>query len=192
MQTIHGHVSLGGDVADEVLAGATAVYARAFAEPPYHEGPERAERFAAQVRRYATEREGTRLAWATQGPDGEPVAMALGVIGTPGTWWRDRVAEHLTPQAADDWVGERCFEVVHLAVDPEHRRRGLGRLVLDLATVAAPAPTALLGCDPRAPAARHLYQAAGWQTIVDTFTTAPGDVPHWVMGKRLTAPTDQE
>jgi ribosomal protein S18 acetylase RimI-like enzyme len=85
----------------------------------------------------------------------------------------------------DTWLGDRCFEVVHVAVDPDHRRRGLGRMVLDLVTVGAPAPTVLLGCNPDYAPARDLYLNAGFQLVAPHFTTSAADTPHWVMGKRL-------
>jgi ribosomal protein S18 acetylase RimI-like enzyme len=183
MDGLRAHLAIGGQVPEPVLAAATSVYAKAFAEAPYNEPPERAGRFADRVRRYFAEREGARLAWVAD--EKELTAVALGVIGTPGTWWRDKVAGFLAgPGAVEAWLGSRCFEVVHVAVDPGHRRRGLGRMVLDLMTVGAPAPTALLGCDPNVPAARRLYLGAGWQPIVKDFSAGPDEVSHWVMGKR--------
>ena len=184
MDGVRAHVTIGGEVPGPVLTAATSVYRKAFAEAPYHEPPSSADRFADRVRRYFAEREGARLAWV--GDDAEVAAVALGVIGTPGTFWVDRVAAFLTEQAAREWIGSRCFEVVHVAVDPGHRRRGFGRMVLDLMTAGAPARTALLGCDPNAPAARGLYLNAGWQPIAEDFAAAPGDIPHWVMAKPLT------
>jgi GNAT superfamily N-acetyltransferase len=182
---VHGQVVVGGAVPEPVLAGATALYAAAFGAAPYHEPPANAAMFAERVRRYATEREGARLAWITDPSTGDQVAMALGVVGTPRTWWRDKVAAHLGERAAAEWLGERCFEVVHVAVDPGRRRLGLGRFVLDLLTAGAPAPTALLGCDPAVPAARALYLGAGYRILAADFTTGPGDTPHWIMGYRL-------
>jgi GNAT superfamily N-acetyltransferase len=186
MTAFRGELLIETTVPEPVLAAAIALYARAFGAPPYNEPAQNAEDFGSRVRQYAAERDGARFAWVTDVASGQQAAMALGVIGEPGTWWREKVAAFFgDPSLVDTWLGDRCFEVVHVAVDPEHRRRGLGRMVLDLVTVGAPAPTVLLGCNPDYAPARDLYLNAGFQLVAPHFTTSAGDTPHWVMGKRL-------
>jgi GNAT superfamily N-acetyltransferase len=140
---LHANLVTSGPLPGAILTAATGIYARAFAEPPYLGPPERATEFAEQIRRYERDRSGARFAWASA--DGVPVAMASGVIGVAGTWWRDRVHGLI---ADPSWLGPACLEVVHVAVEPSFRRSGAGRLVLDLIVSGAPARTAVLGCDP--------------------------------------------
>jgi GNAT superfamily N-acetyltransferase len=173
-----GNLVVGGPVPAPVLAAATDLYARVFGAAPYLEPAERAGEFADRVRRYEHQREGTRLAWVVDGTTGRQVAMALGVVGVPGTWWRDRVAAALAdPAMVERWLGVRCLEVVHVAVDPAHQRRGLGRLVLDLVTAGAPTPTAVLGCGP---GVRGFYRRSGWTLVGGDSVTG-----QCLMGRRL-------
>ena len=151
-----------GEPPEEMLEAAKHVYAAAFGQPPYREGPEQAGAFVARARRYATERDSVRLALVT---DDGPAAMALAVLARPGDWWRDRAAEAVGPEKTERWIGELCLEVVHLAVHPEQQGRGLGRLVHDLVRAGKPARTALLSCNPAATPANGLYAGRGWTSI---------------------------
>jgi GNAT superfamily N-acetyltransferase len=137
----------------DLLDNAESVYAAAFAEAPYREGPAEAAAFRARVLRYAAERDGFRLVVVD---DAGPAGVGLAVLARPGDWWRDRVAAALDPDPDADpdaalagrWLGDACLEVVHLAVHPRARGRGLGRLVHDLLIAGAPAPTAVLPAIP--------------------------------------------
>jgi GNAT superfamily N-acetyltransferase len=169
---VNANLVTSGPVAADVLAAATGIYARAFAAAPYFEPPARASEFADQIRRYERDREGARFAWAAVGD--VQVVMASGVIGVAGTWWRDRVLGLIGDR---DWLGESCLEIVHVAVDPSHQRRGAGRLVLDLIQSGAPARTAVLGCDP---SVQGFYLAAGFTEIGSDPTSGQR-----FMGRRL-------
>ncbi|MFL6074851.1 MAG: GNAT family N-acetyltransferase [Mycobacteriales bacterium] len=156
----------------DLLDTATSVYAAAFAEPPYGEGPAEAAAFRDRVLRYASERDGFRLVVVD---DAGPAGVGMAVLARPGDWWRDRVAAALDPPLVERWLGDRCLEVVHLAVHPRVRGRGLGRLVHDLLIAGSPAPTAVLTCDPRAEPATRLYTARGWYPLADSVPA--GDHP---------------
>lgn len=163
------------------LDAARAVYLAAFAQEPYGEGPGQADAFVERVRRYARDREGLRVALVD---DGEPVGVGLAVLARPGDWWRDRAAEAISPDSASRWMGDLCLEVVHLAVVPGARGRGVGRLVHDVLIAGRPAPTAILACDPRATPARNLYEGRGWQLLTDRLS-AGEDRTVLLMGRNL-------
>jgi GNAT superfamily N-acetyltransferase len=161
-----------GEPPEPMLAAGRAVYAAAFGQPPYHEGPEQADGFVARVRRYASERDGVRVVIVTD--DEGPTAVGLAVLARPGDWWRDRAAEAAGDDAAKRWMGELCVEVVHLAVDPRAQGRGLGKLAHDLLIAGSPAPTAILACNPVAERAHRLYTDRGWTTIAEDFQAGGG------------------
>jgi GNAT superfamily N-acetyltransferase len=137
---------------EHALEAAREIYAAAFGQPPYGEGPEQAEQFLSRVSRYASERDGFRLVLIKR------AAIGLAVLARPGDWWRDRAAELYE-------VGDLCLEVVHLAVHPSQQRRGWGKLAHDILIAGSPAPRALLTCDPRAAAAQALYRGRGWAPV---------------------------
>lgn len=96
-----------------VLEDAASVYAAAFAQAPYHEGPVDVDAFRDRVQRYADERDGFRL--VTVHDDVErPVAIGLAVLARPGDWWRDQVAAAIGRDDEDRWLGGVCLEVVHV------------------------------------------------------------------------------
>jgi GNAT superfamily N-acetyltransferase len=144
------------------LEAARTVYAAAFGQPPYREGPEQVAAFVDRVRRYARERDGLRLVLVD---DDGPAGLGLAVLARPGDWWRDRAAETVGPQQAERWMPSPCLEIVHVAVHPERQRKGIGRLVHDLLIAGTPAPTAILSCNPEAEPARRLYARRGWRVL---------------------------
>ncbi|WP_329791120.1 GNAT family N-acetyltransferase [Lentzea sp. DG1S-22] len=138
------------------------LYRSGFAGPPYSETEEEIARFTDGRfdRSMATPGAHGFVAWR-----GETVAGL--VYGWParGEVPGDRgyalvhscVAPHL-----HHLLRPPAFEVVELVVDPAHRRRGLGRLLLD--RIVEGHATAWLGTHPDAPA-RRLYESAGWTVI---------------------------
>jgi GNAT superfamily N-acetyltransferase len=109
--------------------------------------------------------------------------MALAVLAGPGTWWRDQVAEAVL-EHAERWLGERCLEIVHVAVTPAAQGRGVGRLVHDVLIAGSPAPTAVLSCHPEAVPAQRLYLSRHWTVLTKSFQLG-GNVPHWLMARDL-------
>jgi len=154
---------------EPTLDAARTVYAAAFGQAPYHEGPDQAEAFVDRVRRYARERDGLRLVLVV---DDGPAGMGLAVLARPGDWWRDHAAETVGPQQAARWMPSPCLEIVHLAVHPERQRKGIGRLVHDLLIAGTPAATGILSCNPEAEPARRLYSERGWRVLARAGGTA--------------------
>jgi hypothetical protein len=51
---------------------------------------------------------------------------------------------------------------------------------LDDAAVTA----VVLSCRPDVPAAHQLYVSSGFEILTTDFTTAPGQMPYWLMARR--------
>lgn len=163
-----------------MLEAAALVYGRAFAEAPYGEGPHQAGEFVDRVVRYA-DRPGFRLTLCREGA--LVIGLALSVHARAGDWWRDRVAEALGPEDAAQWLDPVVREVVHVAVDPTARRRGVGRLLTEDALDDGDVTAVVLSCHPDAQAAQRLYRACGFRTLSDDFRTAPGQLGYLLMAR---------
>jgi ribosomal protein S18 acetylase RimI-like enzyme len=165
----------------DLLAAAGAVYSEAFDQPPYHEGLGSAEGFYDRVSKYAA-RAGFRLALCRSGPD--VVGLALSVRALPGDWWRDRCAATLGPEGTARWLEPSIREVVHVAVSPQHQRRGAGRLLTEDALDDPDVASVLLSCHPEARPAQALYLACGFELLTTEFRTAPGQLGYWLMARK--------
>ncbi len=107
------------------------------------------------------------------------VGFAWGYLGRPGQFWSDWVLRELPPDVSAAWVGGH-FELVELAVLPDHRRHGFGRRLHDVLLDGVPSDRALLGTDNADSPAVRLYASHGWRKLGEL---SP-DVQ--VMGLRLT------
>lgn len=106
------------------------------------------------------------------------LGFAWGYTGERGQWWADMVHAAIETDA-DGWVGGH-FEVVELAVSPEHQGRGLGGALFDALLVDLDHDRALLqtDADPRGPGHR-LYLRRGWAVLGEL---SPGKA---IMGTHL-------
>jgi ribosomal protein S18 acetylase RimI-like enzyme len=130
------------------------LYAEVYAEPPYNEGPQHAQRFtehfAAEVGRH-----GFALAMAM---DAATLAgAAYGWTMAAGQWWRSSTSE---PPEQIRAVPK--FAIMEWMVRGPYRRQGIGRRLLDLLLAERPEPYAVLASNPQAPA-RKIYDRLGWQ-----------------------------
>jgi ribosomal protein S18 acetylase RimI-like enzyme len=107
-------------------------------------------------------REGHRLALAQESDI--VIGYAWGYIGQRGQHWSNLLCDSLPEGIASEWVGGH-FDVVELAVLPEHRRGGLGQALHDC-LLEGLTGKCLLGTssDPDNPAVR-LYTRSGWKTL---------------------------
>jgi len=168
-----------------LLAEATAVYAAAFRQAPYHEDKQRAAAFTERVLRYAAERDGFRFA-TSRDDEGRLTGLALAVLARPGDWWRDQAAAALAGRDVRRWLGDLCLEVVHVAVPPALQRRGIGKRLHDALISGRPAPTGVLSCHPEARPAQQLYLHRGWTLLTEEFRTGgPGQLGYWLMARDL-------
>ncbi|MFD8085416.1 GNAT family N-acetyltransferase [Kitasatospora sp. NPDC059722] len=138
-----------------------AVFAEAFAEPPYGEGPpdvERAfRRFRSQVRR-----RGFRAAVAF---DGETVVgMAYGYPLAAGTGWWDTLVEPVAEDLRFE-DGKRTFGLFELAVRPAWRRRGVATEMHRALLNGLENQRVMLNSHPEATAAQAAYRAWGYRRV---------------------------
>ncbi|WP_406279258.1 GNAT family N-acetyltransferase [Embleya sp. NBC_00896] len=182
--TAHVHRVTGAELA-EYVDGIRAVYAEAFAEPPWNEGPEEAAGF---VRRLADDarRPGFVGAVATAADTGEVLGFSTAwLIGTPlptgGLY--GRVAEALGPDRVAAWLCG-ALKVDELAVAGAARGSGAAAALLAAVTADAPDGRCWLITSPRAEAALRFYARQGWRRV----TTAEQDAPAVLLAPGHPAP----
>ncbi|MDQ1598890.1 MAG: hypothetical protein QOD68_364 [Actinomycetota bacterium] len=96
--------------------------------------------------------------------DGTMAGFAYGYTGQRGQWWTDAVAARVPAELADEWLGGH-FELVEMAVSPEHQGRGFGAALVDRLLLGLPHDRALLTAyDDESPAPR-LYRRLGWELL---------------------------
>ena len=154
------------DTVDLVLDQLVAVYAGAFAAPPYHETSGHAQRFADALRA-AANAEDFRCRVARDVLARRAVGFAYGMtFQGDGTPWRA-----VGPRVEAARLRGR-FEVVELAVHPGWQRRGIGGLLLDGLLEGIAHPDAWLLANPAATDALEFYRGRGW-TELGAWTLGP-------------------
>ncbi len=135
------------------------LYAAAFAEPPYNEGPEHVRQFRERFPD-ETRRPGFTLVRAADGDrlDG----MAYGWTMPAGRWWA-----RATTAPPAYLLDVDKFAVMEWAVRPDLRGHGIGRRLLDHLLAGRPEPWATLSANPAAPA-HGVYRRWGWQPAGST------------------------
>lgn len=140
----------------------TAVYRAAFTAPGYDEPEEAVSRFRREQLPTHAARPGFRC--ATLRLAGTVAGFAYGHTGERGQWWTDTVATRVPATLAGDWLGGH-FELVQVAVAPEHQGRGFGAALVDGLLLGLPHDRALLTTyDDERPAPR-LYRRLGWRRL---------------------------
>lgn len=154
------------------------VYAAAFSEAPYREGPGEVVDFARRLPLDAGV-PGFRLAVAAD--EGGVVGFGYGydLLGGSGDWL-EWIAGHLGERSAV-WLSDG-FWFVELAVLPSRRRRGIGRRLHDAVVGATDRRRGLLTAHARATAARRLYRTSGWLTLVNPYSIPGVADPYVLMG----------
>ncbi len=163
-----------------LFEGAIAVYGDAFALPPYSD-PDRGADVCERVRNDHSHRAGFRALVAVL-DDGEIAGMAYGYRGSRRQWWHDTVAREIPRAATKEWLTD-SYELVEIAVAPDHQGEGIGSaLVCEL---LAPRKEQTCVLSTRADSRAHnLYSRLGFQVItIMSFT--PGGSPFYVMGRHL-------
>ncbi|GAB2725583.1 GNAT family N-acetyltransferase [Kitasatospora kifunensis] len=169
---------LDGEATARLEDGLKAVFAEAFAEPPYGEGTvadvDRAfKRFRSQTRKPGF------LASVALDPGDQVVGMAYGYpLAATTRWW-----DTLTGPVADDVRaedGKRTFGLFELAVRPAWRRRGIATRMHTALTEAVTNERMLLNSRPEATAAQAAYRAWGYR-YAGTAIPWEGAAPHHVL-----------
>ncbi len=146
------------------LDAVAELYARVFAEPPYHEDPDESRRsISERIRRYADTKAAFRLILAWDGNDLAGFVLGMGI--SDGDWWRDRIAGLVADDVRRTSLRDECFCVAELAVAPAHRRSGVATALLTAVLDGVPYKTAVLGCQAAALPARRFYAREGWQEV---------------------------
>lgn len=134
--------------------------------------------FAQSYRRCVAEYDGARVLVARTGS--EIVAFAYGFTFQSGHWWPDRVLPALIGAGHQEW-GQDAFELVELAVHPDHQGRGTGTALLGHLLHTTPHRRTLLGTGATNPA-RRLYHRTGFVDLVPGFHYSRGGPPQVIMG----------
>ncbi|MGE3076801.1 MAG: GNAT family N-acetyltransferase [Dehalococcoidia bacterium] len=166
-----------------LFEGAIAVYAEAFAEPPYSD-PDRGREIRQRLRETHSRRPGFQLLVACSAPD-RVVGMTYGYHGSNGQWWHDTVVRALDPFRANEWLGD-SYELVEIAVHPAVQGNGIGAELIN--TLLGPRGEATCVLSTRTDSEAHeLYSRLGFEVIEEMPFTV-GGYPFYVMGKKLRAP----
>jgi ribosomal protein S18 acetylase RimI-like enzyme len=168
------------EVAGPLLDQALWVFGGALGFPRSHS---RVTSFADTIRRHSV-LAGFR-AFGAFNLRGRLVGFSYGYSSQPGLWWREQIAQPLTPEQRACWLSD-AFELAELHVHPIAQGQHLGSQLHDLLLRAQPHRTALLSVMHRSARARQLYTSRGWQTLVEDlrFSTEPR-TPFSVLGLTL-------
>lgn len=150
-----------GVAATDQLDAVLPIYAAAYAEPPYLEGPEDVADFANRWPAY-TSRPGFRL--VTANIDGRTVGFAFGYQLTPDTAWWSGMLDPVDPGTTSEHAG-RTFVVLELAVLAQHRKQGIGRALHGELLRERAEERVTLTVRPEAIAVVAMYRAWGYAAV---------------------------
>ncbi|WP_371484803.1 GNAT family N-acetyltransferase [Kitasatospora sp. NBC_00315] len=174
---------LDGEATAQLEEGLKEVFAQAFAEPPYGEGPADVDRAFRRFRSHT--RKAGFLAAVAFGPGGQVVGMAFGYPLTATTRWWDTLTEAV-PDDVRTEDGKRTFGLFELAVRPAWRRRGIATRLHTVLTEAVTNDRVMLNSRPEATAAQAAYRAWGYH-CAGTAIPWDGAAPHHVLLLELRA-----
>jgi GNAT superfamily N-acetyltransferase len=164
-----------------VAAGIEAVYADAFAGPPYNEPESAAPAFVSRLRS-EVDREGWRLVVA--GHSGLTLGFAYGYVTRPGQWWHDQVTPVLDPELVERWLAD-AFVLVEFAVLHAARSQGVGRRLQEGILRGLPQAKALTMTHQHENPALHFYLAHGWRVLADGFRFHEREHSRAILGREL-------
>ncbi|WP_257964163.1 GNAT family N-acetyltransferase [Bacillus sp. UMB0728] len=118
--------------------------------------------------------------------DGEArlAGFAYGYNSQEGQYYRGLIERELSEKEKLTWL-EDCFELVELAVHPESRKQGIGRLLEQNLLEKVSNKTAILTTQYDNFAARQLYRSLGWTAVKESFLPDQTGTAYVIMGKRL-------
>jgi GNAT superfamily N-acetyltransferase len=137
------------------------IYASAYSEPPYNEGPEDVAQFRSDWPRRVAQ-PSFRLVVAKFVD--EPVGFTFGHQLSPGTRWWDGLLGEVERDVAEERPG-RTFAVIELAVLQAFRERGVARELHAHLLANLREERATLLVRPEATPAHRAYQAWGYRPV---------------------------
>ena len=182
---IHDRFCVSEATAGDLLAAAddiVAVYAQAFATPPYNATPSSVLDFRDTLERHAG-KDGFRAALARDA-SGALVGFSYGYAAHEDDWWLRHVREHLSEEQLKRWFSH-CFEFVELAVLPSAQGHGLGGRLYDALLAGATQGTGALSTAKEETVAGGLYERRGWQTLVPEMYFPDNPLAYRVLVKDL-------
>lgn len=149
------------------------VYAEAFAEAPYDEGP---DDVAAAFRRFRTQTDDPAFRAAlARTADGTPVGMAYGRPLPPDTDWWDQLTTPVPPDVRHE-DGHRTFGLLELAVRAPWRGRGVARRLHETLLDGVGTERVLVDVHRDSGAATAMYRAWGYRRVGEARSGDGGDV----------------
>jgi ribosomal protein S18 acetylase RimI-like enzyme len=116
--------------------------------------------------------------------DGAVLGAVYGYTDAPGQWWHEHIAAVLgSAETARRLTGS--FAVTELAVLPEWRRNGFGRLLLREVLRDLPNNGATLSTQIENRLARALYESEGWRYLIPRMTFGADPTEYVIMRREL-------
>lgn len=154
--TVHG-----ADTSLNQLSTVSALYAEAYAEPPYYEGRAEVEDF---VSGWSTRINQPNFRLVIADWMSKPVGFGFGhQLHSQTSWW-DGALTALPDNITTERPG-RTFAVIELAVRCPYRRRGVARQIHTHLTAGLSEERVTLLVRPDAPAPRRAYLSWGYQQV---------------------------
>ena len=160
------------DLGSPLLPGVLDVYKRVWGD----------RGFQPQVRRHAAYPGFKGI--AALASSGEIAGYIYGTSTLPGQWWPDRIAAVIGRELADRRL-YGSFNVTELGVRAEHRRRGLGTLLMRAVLADLPYPHVTLSTECANHPARTLYEGLGFGYLVEHMYFAEGGEEYAVLERPL-------
>jgi GNAT superfamily N-acetyltransferase len=176
---------LDGPATSRIATDLRAIYLAALAQPPFGEGDEQADAFAAELADEVDE-SGFRCCVALAGD--EPVGFAYGCPASmegPEDAWTRELVDSVGPDVAARWIRAQ-FAFIWTAVQPRWQGHGLGGRLHDALLETATQPRAWLVTYPFDCPAVRLYRSRGWIEL-GRGPLGMRSAERVVMGRELTA-----
>jgi hypothetical protein len=162
-----------------------ALYAEAYADPPYEWGDEHAALFAERFQAQCLQ-DGFSLVEARDGHD--LVGIAFGMVikptsGSSGAW--QNLTSTLPAEVTAEWP-RRTFFIVELLIRAPWRRQRVAEAMHDLLLKDRPEERAMLTALPAAEPAQAAYRKWGWHKVAQKRNPLPGSPLFDVLVKQLT------
>ncbi|MEH7239410.1 GNAT family N-acetyltransferase [Bacillus sp. JJ1562] len=114
----------------------------------------------------------------------EAIGFSYGYTSLPGQFYHEKLAKEFSSEEYNKWLKD-CFEFVELAVHPDYRQQGFGRILVNELLQDIKNKTVILTTQVNNRPARSLYESLNWICLKDQFFPSVKDNPYIIMGKKL-------